>query len=434
MSWRQSCVRALLLLIAALSTTHPAFAHPVAQGRMQVELGDTAVTVRARVALEQAIIANAFRTDGPAAETTASMLKTHGDYLVQHIRVLANGERLAGRVVELPMAPGADMQSVSYTLVYTLPPVALRSTQLPELIIQQDVLNEIEFAPGNRWEATYLLRVIGVTGAAQSLRLLTSETALVLRAAGTSPTNAQRPHAAATRAPAATAPAHAAPTHRPSALHTRTDATLSTVSAPPVQANNLLLLRDYLRFGVLHILTGYDHLLFIAALVLATVTLWDLIKIVSVFTVAHSLTLTLSVLNILRLSEQIVEPIIAISIVLVALDNLLRPASSRNNGRLAIAFAFGLFHGLGFAGGLLEAMQDLGGATVAMAIIAFSIGVELGHQVVVLTLFGLLALSRRHLSIPRNDRSAVQALALRYGSGAILCAGAVYLYAALRMT
>ena len=139
MSWRQSCVRALLLLIAELSTTHPAFAHPVAQGELQVELGDTAVAVRARVALEQAIIANAFSTDGPAAESTASMLKMHGDYLVQHIRVLANGERLAGRVVELPMAPGADLQSVSYTLVYTLPPVALRSTQLPELIIQQDV-------------------------------------------------------------------------------------------------------------------------------------------------------------------------------------------------------------------------------------------------------------------------------------------------------
>ncbi len=395
----------MLVVIAALLHASVAHAHPVAQGQLVVAVGDTAVSVQATVALEQAIIANAFGTEGQPAGSTAAMLKLHGDYLARHMRVLADGQHLGVRVVDVPAEPGAGTQSVTYALEYRLPPQPAHSARTPELRIEQDVLNEIEFAPGNRWEATYVMQVDGVPGQQQQRRLLTSESPLVLRDA----TAAARP------IPSAAPPAKPLP------------------AAVPAPADNALLLRDYFRFGVLHILTGYDHLLFIAALVLATVTLWDVIKIVSVFTLAHSLTLTLSVLNILRLSEHIVEPVIAASIVLVALDNLLRPGSSRSNGRLAIAFAFGLFHGLGFAGGLLSAMQDLGGATVAMAIIAFSVGVELGHQFVVLPLFGLLALSRRHAPLQRTERSAVQRFALRYGSGAILLAGSAYLFAALRM-
>ena len=65
---------------------------------------------------------------------------------------------------------------------------------------------------------------------------------------------------------------------------------------------------EYLRHGIAHILSGYDHLLFITALALAAVTFWDLIKVVGMFTLAHSVTLTLSVLNIVRLPERVVEP------------------------------------------------------------------------------------------------------------------------------
>src|SRR5205807_1459282 len=77
------------------------------------------------------------------------------------------------------------------------------------------------------------------------------------------------------------------------------------------------------------------------------------------FTVAHTLTLALSVLNIVTLGERVVEPMIAASIVFVAVQNVFWPRQSRGWTRLAVAFAFGLFHGLGFAGGLKEAMAGM---------------------------------------------------------------------------
>src|SRR6185369_4305874 len=122
---------------------------------------------------------------------------------------------------------------------------------------------------------------------------------------------------------------------------------------------------------------------------------WDLVKVVTAFTLAHSLTLTLCVLDIFRLPERVVEPMIALSIVFVAVENIFWPNRTKGWGRLGAAFFFGLFHGLGFAGGLLDAMESLGGGAVVVAIIAFSVGVEIGHQVVVLPFFGALRLLRR---------------------------------------
>ena len=136
--------------------------------------------------------------------------------------------------------------------------------------------------------------------------------------------------------------------------------------------------REYLAHGVHHILTGYDHLLFIGALVLAATSVWDLVKVVTAFTLAHTLTLTLAALRLVSLPEGIVEPMIAASIVFVAAQNVLWPKQSRGWPRLAVAFGFGLFHGLGFAGGLLDAMQAMSGTAVLLAIVAFSIGVEVG--------------------------------------------------------
>jgi hypothetical protein len=92
----------------------------------------------------------------------------------------------------------------------------------------------------------------------------------------------------------------------------------------------------------------------------------------------------------------IVEPVIAASIVIVALQNLLRPQSTHSRARLLVAFGFGLVHGLGFAGGLLDAMEGLPSLGIWIALLAFSIGVEVGHQVVVLPLFSALAASRRN--------------------------------------
>jgi hypothetical protein len=189
----------------------------------------------------------------------------------------------------------------------------------------------------------------------------------------------------------------------------------------------------YLVHGIRHILTGYDHLLFVTALVLAAASLWDLIKVVSVFTLAHTLTLCLSAFDIFRLPGYVVEPFIAASIVFVALQNVLWPKQSRGAGRLAVAFFFGLFHGLGFAGGLLDAMQGMSGAVSVLAIAAFSLGVELGHQMVVLPLYVFLtAVRSRKAGIP-PDSDHTSRVVMRAGSAFIAVAGVYYLAAALNI-
>ncbi len=188
--------------------------------------------------------------------------------------------------------------------------------------------------------------------------------------------------------------------------------------------------RDYVGHGIEHILTGYDHLLFAAALVLAAGRLWDLVKIVSAFTLAHTLTLGLSVFNIVTLRESIVEPMIAASIVFVAVQNIVSPERSTGRLRLAIAFGFGLFHGLGFAGGLKEAMGEMPSTAVWLALVAFSLGVEIGHQIVVLPLYSLMSFIRSR----ERDHSPGQfsSQLLKFGSAAIALAGVYYLIESLR--
>jgi hydrogenase/urease accessory protein HupE len=192
----------------------------------------------------------------------------------------------------------------------------------------------------------------------------------------------------------------------------------------------MAVVRTYIWHGARHILTGYDHLLFLGALVLAATTLWDLVAVVTAFTVAHSLTLTLAALQIVRLPERLVEPVIAASIVCVGLQNIFWPRQARGFTRLAVAFVFGLFHGLGFAGGLLDVMHRMPGATIVLAILGFSIGVEAGNQVVLLPIFALMKAARlsradsvwnTHVSLPIE----------RFGSAAISVAGVYYLAAAL---
>ncbi|HKD35630.1 MAG TPA: HupE/UreJ family protein, partial [Pirellulales bacterium] len=187
---------------------------------------------------------------------------------------------------------------------------------------------------------------------------------------------------------------------------------------------------SYLRHGIEHILTGYDHLLFVAALVLAAGRFWELVKVVTAFTLAHTLTLAISVFNMFTLDASIVEPMIAASIVLVALQNVLFPERSQGRLRLAIAFGFGLFHGLGFAGGLKEVMSELPGAAIWLALIAFSLGVEIGHQIVVLPLFSAIAVAKRG---QRDPAAAVrQRRVMQVASAAITAAGVYFLIESLR--
>jgi hypothetical protein len=131
------------------------------------------------------------------------------------------------------------------------------------------------------------------------------------------------------------------------------------------------------------------------------------------------------------LSSLVVEPAIAASIVFVALQNALWPKQAHGWTRLAVAFFFGLFHGLGFAGGLLEAMQGMSSHALVFALVGFSAGVEVGHQIVVLPTFCALKIARGSGNIGAG-REAHALLWSRFASGAISLAGLVYFAAAVR--
>lgn len=139
---------------------------------------------------------------------------------------------------------------------------------------------------------------------------------------------------------------------------------------------------DFVADGFRHILPGgYDHVLFIVALAVAAPRLGALVKLATVFTVAHSVTLALGVFRLVELPTTIVEPAIAVSIVAVAAFTLVSPQAAGRPERLAIIFAFGLLHGLGFAGALRETGLPRGLEAVALA--GFNIGIELGQLLVI---------------------------------------------------
>ena len=145
----------------------------------------------------------------------------------------------------------------------------------------------------------------------------------------------------------------------------------------------------YLKLGFSHIVPdGFDHILFITALCLVNTKLKPIVWQATAFTVAHSITLGLSMKNIVVLDDGIVEPIIALSIAFVAIENLL--VKEWNPWRLAIVFAFGLIHGLGFASSLSEI--GLPRNQFLISIVAFNVGVEIGQVAVVAAVFLLLIL------------------------------------------
>ena len=144
-------------------------------------------------------------------------------------------------------------------------------------------------------------------------------------------------------------------------------------------------IRRYIEAGVEHIFLGYDHIAFLVAIVLWARRLWPVIKIVTAFTLAHSITLSLAALQIVVIPSAIVEPAIALSIVYVAIENFF----SRNvDGRWRDTFAFGLIHGFGFASALQEFGLPRGAVVPALA--AFNIGVELGQVAIVSFVIPLL--------------------------------------------
>ena len=145
---------------------------------------------------------------------------------------------------------------------------------------------------------------------------------------------------------------------------------------PRLAPGRLETLRRFVILGVTHILPwGLDHVLFVLGLALLSPRLGPLLAQVTAFTVAHTLTLALSSYGVVRLSPQIVEPLIALSIVYVAIENVVSP--KLRTSRVVLVFAFGLLHGLGFAGVLGEIGLPEGQRLTAL--LGFNVGVELGQ-------------------------------------------------------
>lgn len=355
-------------------------AHPMVEDALDVVIEPGRVVIDAGISPEQIAVAQLRGAAMPSADRWERLVADHAAYLRDHLHLAADGVAVSASrsaAVE-PIAPPAASSLVLYRLEYPLkrPPAAVQ--------ISQDFLREFQ------WTATCVLRVRQSIQPTFEIRMLSADEPASL--------NCDWPNAP----PVAVARA-----------------------SQPVQTDVRILpiLRAYAAHGILHILGGYDHLLFVSALVLAASGVWDLVKVVSAFTVAHTLTLTLSVFNVLTVSERIVEPMIAASIVIVAVQNILRPQCGRGRARLAVAFGFGLFHGLGFAGGLRAAMAGLPPITLWSALIAFSAGVEVGHQIVVIPLYGAIhALQHR---TPITCRP-VLAPHLRQACSILICLAGIY--------
>lgn len=169
---------------------------------------------------------------------------------------------------------------------------------------------------------------------------------------------------------------------------------------------------QFIREGIWHIWLGFDHVLFLFALLLPAVLIradgrwqaagefssvwWNVVSIVTAFTVAHSLTLSLAALDVVRLPSRLVESTIAASVVLAGFGNLYPTVMSR---RWMIAFGFGLIHGFGFA----AVLTDLGlpHDSLLLSLVSFNVGVEIGQLAIVAAFLPLAYLVRRSWSYPR---------------------------------
>jgi hypothetical protein len=172
----------------------------------------------------------------------------------------------------------------------------------------------------------------------------------------------------------------------------------------------LVTIGTFLKIGILHILTGYDHILFLISLHIITKNIKSLLKIVSAFTLTHSITLSLATMGIFVLPARFTESMIAVSIAYVAFENVKIVSSPQENTRLGfinklfftnqskrwmISFFFGLIHGFSFS----SALRDLGlqQQSLVFSLLSFNVGVEIGQLIIIALMFPVLWYIRRQV-------------------------------------
>jgi hydrogenase/urease accessory protein HupE len=198
----------------------------------------------------------------------------------------------------------------------------------------------------------------------------------------------------------------------------RLTASETSFTVPP-DAGTFDILASYIALGVTHILEGFDHLLFVFALLLLIRDRARLFWAITAFTIAHSMTLAAATLGWLRVAPPPVEAVIALSIVFLAYE-LTLPPERRDplavNFPWIVSFAFGLIHGLGFAGALREIGLPEG--DIPLALFAFNVGVELG-QLLFIAVVLALGLAIRHLYPQIGQRAVSLTRATSYAIGSI---------------
>lgn len=376
-------VVALLILLLSAGVRAPgAAAHTSGVTRVDLLVEPTALRLQlelnARDLLQNALTDSLGRTRFTDSAHLAAEADRISRYVARRIRVTVDGLPLAAapadgarpQLVERPGAPAngeaePQDQTVPFPLVVALPPDARRLDLALDLYREDDFAALFDISSrrsgGGATRVDYVAAGTTVSFDLQSARL-------------------DEPGAAPAE------PATGAP------------GSVGSLSNPGGPGGLTRTISQFLVLGFTHILPhGLDHILFVLGLFLLTPRFRPLLGQVTAFTLAHSLTLALAMLGLVRLPAAIVEPLIALSISFVAVENILRPEAPP--GRRLFVFAFGLVHGLGFA----AVLTDLGvpEGRLLPALVSFNLGVEAG-QLTVIGLAGLVVLPLRHRGLYRR--------------------------------
>ncbi len=165
-----------------------------------------------------------------------------------------------------------------------------------------------------------------------------------------------------------------------------------SLSLNPAKRSLWANIREFIVLGIEHILTGYDHITFLLALIVIGLSIKEVLKIITAFTIAHSITLLLAAMQVVSLNSRVVESVIAFSICFVALENLFK---KKVNYRWLVTFVFGLVHGFGFASVLQELIA--GKANLLVSVVSFNLGVELGQVIIFLIMLPVLHLLKNKI-------------------------------------
>ena len=348
-------------------------AHPFLQDSWWVVIEERRILCRVTATLREITIARGLGVGSvtPHLDELLEWIPQYGPTLAGSLTVIADGKPLPVTVLDSRLeADGADGPGPDSPF-FLDQAHAVFDLECPVtggvhgLEFRQQTLRGISYAPGTPWDVTYSLLIRDSQG----------------REVGAGIVRADLPYQLILSRRQTEGP-------RPGAAETPDS------PKPAIDGRGTAPFLDYLRLGIHHILRGYDHLLFLAALVLAMPPIRGLLAIILAFTLAHSITITVAALQWIRVPSIVVEPIIAGSIVVVALMNLLERRPDRDPHRIWIAFGFGLIHGLGFAGGLGDGLVTASGSNIALAILAFCLGVEIGHVGLGLPTWGLLRAGR----------------------------------------